>query len=301
MGGLSLQWRPVVWRVEAVWFARSLPFRIWEIPRGPLATSQGRMVRLVQPPPAMSDTPPSSSSSGAGPPPAPKKTTKGWLGKAGAVRRGRRLAATEELDGVSRRAFALGGLALLGGGLSLTQRALEAAAEGAAHVEVPVRPPSALEDDASFRAACIRCGLCGTVCENGCIRYFGLDESQWGAMTPWLDVRRRSCTLCMRCTEICPTGALTPVADDLEVIAERIDMGVAEVTPEQCISYLGRICGYCHDACPLPGKAIKLAPPAKPIVVEEGCVGCGRCVELCPASPTAIRVVPTRVASAKGA
>ena len=156
---------------------------------------------------------------------------------------------------------------------------------------VPVRPPTAGSDDDRFQSRCIRCGLCGTVCENGCIRFFGLDEAAHGALTPYLDVRRRSCTLCMRCTDICPTDALTPVEDNLAAIAEHIDMGKAVVERDLCFSYLGRVCGYCHDACPLPQKAIKLTPPALP-VVQDGCVGCGRCVEMCPQSPTAISIIP---------
>ena len=65
-------------------------------------------------------------------------------------------------------------------------------------------------------------------------------------------------------------------------------MATAAVDPDRCLSYLGRVCGYCHDACPLPTKAIVLVPPAKPVVIIKGCVGCGRCVEYCPQVPTAI-------------
>ncbi|MCA9540891.1 MAG: 4Fe-4S dicluster domain-containing protein [Myxococcales bacterium] len=172
----------------------------------------------------------------------------------------------------------------MAGGTTLLGRLLAAPARAEG---VPVRPPTAGDDDAAFQSRCIRCGLCGTVCQNGCIRFFGLDEATNGALTPYLDVRHRSCTLCMRCTNICPTGALTPVEDRLEVIAETVKMGRARVDPDRCISYLGRLCGYCHDACPLPGKAIRLAPPALPVVLD-GCVGCGRCVEMCPQHPTAI-------------
>lgn len=109
-------------------------------------------------------------------------------------------------------------------------------------------------------------------------------------MTPYLDVRRRACTLCMRCTQICPSGALRDVKDSLDVIAEQVHMGVAEVDPDRCLSYLGRVCGVCHDACPLSGRAIRLTPPARPVVIEAGCVGCGRCVEECPQTPLAISV-----------
>lgn len=192
----------------------------------------------------------------------------------------------------SRRRFLAGGVVVLAlGATGSIWRLTRDAPRTAEDWRLPIRPPSASKDDAAFRAACIRCGMCGTVCENGCIEYFGLDETAHGAATPFVDVRRRSCTLCMRCTEICPTDALTPVADDLTVIAEHVDMGTAVVDPDRCLSYLGRVCGYCFDACPLPGQAIRLVPPALPVVIAEGCVGCGRCVELCPQSPTAIDVV----------
>ena len=133
----------------------------------------------------------------------------------------------------------------------------------------------------------------GAVCAELCARtgafdFFGFDEPKWGALTPFLDVRRRSCTLCMRCTQICPTSALTSVERKPEAISATVKMAVAKVDPQRCLSYLGRVCGYCHDACPLPNKAIRLMPPAKPVVDLDGCVGCGRCVEFCPQNPTAI-------------
>jgi ferredoxin-type protein NapG len=191
----------------------------------------------------------------------------------------------------SRRVFLRLGLALFALG-ALVASQLRFVASGVAGLRggAPIRPPSASHDDLAFQEACIRCGLCGTVCENGCIRFFGLHEPEHGALTPHLDVRRRSCTLCMRCTAICPTGALSKIEDDLETIGREVRMGLAVVDPGRCISYQGRICGYCHDACPLPGSAIRLVPKAKPLVVADGCVGCGRCVEACPQLPTAIDV-----------
>lgn len=191
---------------------------------------------------------------------------------------------------IPRRVFLIGGaLWLTAAGLLgrlRFRRQSGISAEGAA---LPIRPPTASANDAEFRQACVRCGLCGTVCENGCIRFFGGDELEHGAFTPHLDLRRRSCTLCMRCTQICPSGALHAVSDDLEEIVEHVKIGRAIVDPEHCLSYLGRLCGYCHDACPIPAQAIHLTPPALPVVLD-GCVGCGRCVEECPQRPTAIRV-----------
>ncbi len=162
---------------------------------------------------------------------------------------------------------------------------------GSAKVDhLPIRPPTASIVDADFQSACIRCGLCGIVCENGCIRFFGLNQGKWGVLTPYLDVRERSCTLCMRCTDVCPTSALQKVEPDLKIVTETINMGKAVVDPNRCVSYLGRLCGYCHDACPIPQIAIRLTSQARPVVLD-GCIGCGRCVEQCPQTPTAIDVI----------
>jgi ferredoxin len=201
-------------------------------------------------------------------------------------------------DPAPRRTFLALGLAAVGGGLAVFFGRVFGPAATARRARaflpagtLPIRPPGALADDLDFASACVHCGLCGDVCDAGCIRFFGLDDVEHGPMTPYLDVRRRSCTLCMKCTQVCPSGALRPIEDDLAAKKAHVRMGVAEVDPELCISYLGRVCGYCHDACPLPQHAIKLIPPATPIVISGGCVGCGRCVEYCPQTPTAISVV----------
>ena len=191
-----------------------------------------------------------------------------------------------------RRRFLLQGVALLTAGAAAAWRAgKKNTGPPYRDKSRPVRPPTAALIDQDFQSKCIRCGLCGVVCENGCIRFFGGQEQEWGGFTPYIDVRQRSCTLCMRCTNICPTGALTPTDENLDNVADRINMGTAVVDPDLCISYLGRVCGYCHDACPLPQRAIKLIPPATPVVLTDGCVGCGRCVEFCPQNPTAIRII----------
>ncbi len=189
-----------------------------------------------------------------------------------------------------RRKFVVAGTTLALGGFAWSSVTLSGASQTTTEERLaPVRPPSASRVDTTFQQQCIRCGLCGTVCENGCIRFFDLDEPAYGAFTPYLDVRRRACTLCMRCTQICPSGALTPIEDDFDSIVAAVNMGPAEVEPELCLSYQGRVCGYCHDACPLPGRAIRLQPPALPVVLDD-CVGCGQCVEACPQTPTAIRI-----------
>ena len=152
-----------------------------------------------------------------------------------------------------------------------------------------VRPPGS-RAESKFLSECIRCRACANVCEAGCIKFFSLSDGFNLAGTPYLNTRLRACNLCMNCTQICPTGALKPIERDIEAISKEVSMGVAEVIPSNCLSFNGRICGVCHDACPLPGKAIKLVTRAQPEVIADACIGCGRCEERCPQTPAAIIV-----------
>ncbi len=151
-----------------------------------------------------------------------------------------------------------------------------------------LRPPGT-ENENDFLKKCTRCRACANVCEAGCIRFFTLSESLRLAGTPYLEPRKRACNLCMNCTQVCPTGALKPIEKDIKEIAAGVKMGGAVVVESNCLSFNGRICGVCHDACPVSG-AIKLESPAKPIVDLDLCIGCGRCEERCPQYPSAIIV-----------
>ena len=152
-----------------------------------------------------------------------------------------------------------------------------------------IRPPGT-EDEKIFLDRCIRCRMCGDVCEAGCIRFFSISDGIGLAGTPHLLPRLRACNLCTTCGRVCPTGALRPVKKEIGVIAKEVRMGIAKVIESNCLSFNGRVCGVCRDACPLKGKAIKLKPVAKPVVFEDACIGCGRCEERCPQYPAAIVV-----------
>jgi MauM/NapG family ferredoxin protein len=160
-------------------------------------------------------------------------------------------------------------------------------------IHATLRPPGAL-DESAFLSACIRCGHCSAVCPRGCIVAHSLSDGPALAGVPFIDPRRRACNLCMKCTSACPTGALLEIPAEKSIVASSVSMGVAVIEKSLCISFLGRMCGLCRDACPYPGEAIKLEPWARPIIIDDHCVGCGLCAEICPQQPSAIVIDPGR-------
>ena len=67
------------------------------------------------------------------------------------------------------------------------------------------------------------------MCPNQCIQFRTLGDGPAEAFTPYIRPREQACILCMRCTEACPTDALTPIPDDPERIAAEVRMGIAVV------------------------------------------------------------------------
>lgn len=102
---------------------------------------------------------------------------------------------------------------------------------------------------------------------------------------------------CVRCSEVCPAGAIRPVT-----VAEKSDIsvGTARVHVRHCLAAQGEAaCGVCARHC--PSNAISMMPVdaddksenprRRPVVDESRCLGCGACENLCPVSPvSAIRV-----------
>lgn len=154
-----------------------------------------------------------------------------------------------------------------------------------------LRPPGALPET-QFKQQCIGCFKCATACPNDCIEMAGFEYGFENVHTPIVVARSKACTLCMRCTEVCPTGALTEISRDMSEVQKNVKMGTAHVDKDLCFSYHGRTCGVCYRACPFPGKALKVGLYEQPVVNEDFCVGCGLCEQACIHMPQAIRVKP---------
>lgn len=191
-----------------------------------------------------------------------------------------------------------------------------------------IRPPGALPED-EFLAGCIRCYRCQDACARGAIQFF---SEAHGLLfhTPYVDPGVVACNVCMKCTQVCPTGVLEPMELDQK---DQVAMGRVELNTDACLSYkaesryderaerwevriapsLGPVelpevtdptftrrgpCGECYMVCPLKEKAITRKPGEffSPIILDQ-CIGCGLCEEICRQivrGEPAIRVVATR-------
>ncbi len=158
----------------------------------------------------------------------------------------------------------------------------------------PIRPPGALPED-DFLTTCIRCMRCMDACPNHAIQSSPLGGRSSG--TPFIKPREQTCMLCSRietdylkCTEVCPSGALRPILKTLESVRSGVRMGVAEIDLNLCYSYNNYTCGTCYHACPI--GAIKIGLWERPTILEEVCIGCGLCELACIRYPQAVRIVP---------
>lgn len=159
-----------------------------------------------------------------------------------------------------------------------------------------LRPPGALKE-ADFIKRCIRCNQCAEVCPNNCIKFFAGENGLESHGTPYISPREKACILCMKCGDVCPTGAIKPVKRELEPIVQEVNMGIARVDKQLCLSWQGKSCGVCYRACPLQDKAIKVGFMEQPEVLDA-CVGCGLCESSCIQIPQAIKVIPSHTLDA---
>ncbi len=160
----------------------------------------------------------------------------------------------------------------------------------------PLRPPGALSEE-DFLSTCIRCMRCVDACPNRALISTPSHAGGAQACTPMMQPRKAACMLCLseegdylKCTEVCPSGALRLIKKTKADIKERVSIGVAEIDFDLCYSYNNWSCGACFRACPLAGEAMTVGMWERPTIHPEACVGCGCCERSCIRYPHAIRV-----------
>lgn len=191
---------------------------------------------------------------------------------------------------VPRRAFltaSAGGVAAAGLAVGLEPAVLQAR-PGAV-----IRPPGA-RHEADFLNRCVTCGECMRVCPSRGLLPVRLEAGLPALWTPTLVPQVGPCEYdCVRCGDVCPTGAITPLP-----LAEKrtVIIGVARVDRHWCRPWREeRECVICQKFCPVVPNAIDLRQEGRfrrPYVLEEYCIGCGICEHLCPTSPRSIRIDP---------
>ena len=158
----------------------------------------------------------------------------------------------------------------------------------------PLTPPGSRSVD-DFYSRCTACQLCVSECPNSVLR--PSTELQ-RLMQPEMYYERGFCRPeCTRCSEVCPTGAISLIDKTQKT---EYHIGKASVRRCCCLAEKGVSCGLCATRCPV--GAIVMVPidpedgnsPRRPSVLEDLCIGCGACEHYCPVSPVSAITVNGR-------
>lgn len=201
-----------------------------------------------------------------------------------------------------RRAFLVGGTAVIGGSLlsSIPMRAedeeikdkkrdggfAEVLPKKAPNRKTPVTPFGS-ESVEKFYKHCTACQLCVTVCPNNVLRPSSRLEH---LMQPEMSFEKGYCRPeCVKCSEVCPAGAILKITPEEKT---EWKVGTAGVDYDLCVvNRDGVSCGNCAHHCPVGAiRMVRKNPddeksPRIPSVNEEKCIGCGSCENLCPSRP----------------
>ncbi len=201
-----------------------------------------------------------------------------------------------------RRAFLVGGAAVIGGSLlsSIPMRAeeeeikdkkrdggfAEVLPKKAPNRKTPITPFGS-ESVEKFYKHCTACQLCVTVCPNNVLRPSSRLEH---LMQPEMSFEKGYCRPeCVKCSEVCPAGAILKITPEEKT---EWKVGTAGMDYDLCVvNRDGVSCGNCAHHCPVGAiRMVRKNPddeksPRIPSVNEEKCIGCGACENLCPSRP----------------
>ena len=152
--------------------------------------------------------------------------------------------------------------------------------------QTPLTPPGS-QSMRNFDQRCTGCQLCISNCPNDVLRP---SDDLLHLMMPTMSYERGYCRPeCNTCSEVCPAGAIKPLAHELKASTQ---IGHAVFIKKNCVAINDGVeCGNCARHCPV--GAIDMVPsnpddeesPYIPAVNESRCIGCGACEYLCPARP----------------
>lgn len=146
-------------------------------------------------------------------------------------------------------------------------------------------PPPGIASTRSFLTKCVGCGACISVCP---AHVLAPSKGEYGAGNPLHPLKNYDDSYCryncVKCTEVCPTGALEKLTVEEKHLFR---VGLATVDTEACIG-----CGLCAQRCPRHTITMTQKGGRRVASVNHnGCIGCGSCQYICPASPAkAIKV-----------
>ena len=209
---------------------------------------------------------------------------------------------TIEATDNGRRAFLVGGAAVIGGSLlsSIPMRAedeeikdkkrdggfAEVLPKKSPNRKTPITPFGS-ESVEKFYKHCTACQLCVTVCPNNVLRPSSRLEH---LMQPEMSFEKGYCRPeCVKCSEVCPAGAILKITPEEKT---EWKVGTAGVDYDLCVvNRDGVSCGNCARHCPVGAiRMVRKNPDDEksqriPSVNEEKCIGCGACENLCPSRP----------------
>ncbi len=189
----------------------------------------------------------------------------------------------------SKRAFLLGTVAFLAGAARISSAKEYPKNARPTTIpeekEFPVTPPGSISIQ-HFTDHCTACSLCIDACPSDVLQPAFLQYGLAGMMQPVMDYHAGYCNYdCVRCTEVCPTGAILPLEPEAKKL---VQMGLAVFVKESCVVFTDETnCGACAEHCPT--KAVHMVPYKDDLVIPETtddiCIGCGACEHACPTEP----------------